>query len=176
MNKFVKTGIVIAGYILAFICASAAVYIRILTTQGAVAQASSGMYAFGDTILFLAVFGVLALIPTVLAFYFLRSNEKFWNGFAVICLAFSIAGLFVPIANTLINANGSYESNSFGLLLSLMGVLGIFGAPLFVVCFLLLAIISPSVRSRRFLFISAGIEILAELYVLVNFLLFKSFF
>jgi hypothetical protein len=175
-NKFVKIGAVIAGYIIALIGAFMALYIRMLTTQGTDAQASAGMYAFGDAIVFLVVFGIMALIPTVLAFYFLRSIENFWNGFAVICLAFSITGLVVVIANALIDANGGYGSNSFGLLLSLIGILGIFGAPLFVVCFVLLAIITPSVRSRLFLLISAGCELLAGLYVLVNFLLFKRFF
>jgi hypothetical protein len=47
-------------------------------TQGSIAQASSGMYAFGDLILFIGVFGVLALIPTGLAAYFLL--RKFLKG------------------------------------------------------------------------------------------------
>src|SRR5258705_8663252 len=113
MKKSVKIGIVIVGYILALAAAFVTTYIRELATQGTDAQASPGMFGFGQDILFLLVFGVLALIPTVLAFYFVRSSEKFWNWFAVLCLGFSIMGLGVVIANALINANGGYALSSF---------------------------------------------------------------
>ena len=176
MKKSVRIGIVITGYILALVGAFVVTYIRELATQGTDAQASPGMFGFGQDILFLLVFGVLALIPTVLAFYFLRSSEKIWNWFAVLCLWFSIMGLGVVIANALINANGGYALSSFAAVLSLMGVLGIFGAPILIVGFLILAVIAPSGRSRLLLLASAGFEIVAELYVLVNFLLFKRFF
>ena len=71
MSKLVKLGIVIGGYMAACLVASGAVYVNGLFTQNAAAQASAGMYAFGDFILFLGVFGVLALFPTGLALYFL---------------------------------------------------------------------------------------------------------
>jgi hypothetical protein len=176
MNKFGKIGIVIAGYILACVAAYAATYIQELATRGTDAQASQGMFAFGQSILFMLVFGGLALIPTVLAFYFLRSSEKFWNWFAVLCLAYSIMGLVVVIANALMNANGAYASSSFAVVLSLLGVLGVFGAPLLILGFLILAIIAPLRRPRLLLLASAAFEILAELYVLVNFILFQRFF
>jgi hypothetical protein len=176
MNKPVKIGIVIAGYIFALGCASAATYIQELSTRGTDAQASQGMFAFGQTMLFLLVFGGLALIPTVLAFYFLRSSVKFWNGFAVLCLAFSILGLIVVFANALMNSNGGSASSSLAAVLSLLGVLGIFGTPILIVGFLILAVMAPSRRPRIFLLACAGLEILGELYVLVSFLLFKRFF
>lgn len=71
MNKLAKLSLVIGGYILACLVASGAVYVNQLFTPSAVAQASSGMYAFGDLLLFVGVFGVLALFPTGLALYFL---------------------------------------------------------------------------------------------------------
>ncbi len=175
-NKVVKIGIVVAGYVVALLGARIALYIYRLVTPGTDAQASAGMSAFGDTILFLEVFTILAFVPTVLAFYFLRSSERFWNGFATLCLAYSLTGLAVVVANALINANGGYGSNSLGLLLSLLGIVGVFGAPIMVVGFLVLALLAPSVRSRIFLLIAAGCEIVAGLYVLVSFLLFKRFF
>ena len=64
-------GLVIGGYVVACLIASAVVYVWELFTQCPVAQASSGMYAFGDPLLFIGVFGVLELIPTGLAAYFL---------------------------------------------------------------------------------------------------------
>jgi hypothetical protein len=71
MSRLAKLGLVVGGYVAACLVASGAVYINGLFTQNAVAQASSGMYAFGDLILFVGVFGFLALFPTGLALYFL---------------------------------------------------------------------------------------------------------
>jgi hypothetical protein len=71
VSKLVKLGLVIGGYVAACFIASAVVYVWQLYTQDASAQASAGMYAGGDLLLFIGVFGVLALIPTGLAVYFL---------------------------------------------------------------------------------------------------------
>jgi len=71
VSRLAKSGLVIGGYVTACLIASAVVYLWELFTQGPIAQASSGMYAFGDLLLFIGVFGVLALIPTGLAVYFL---------------------------------------------------------------------------------------------------------
>ncbi|HEY2324102.1 MAG TPA: hypothetical protein VGJ82_14690 [Thermoanaerobaculia bacterium] len=70
MRGYAKAGIVIAGYIAAFAIASAAVAVRIASTDTAQASAASGMYAFGDLMLFVGVFGVLALLPTGAALLF----------------------------------------------------------------------------------------------------------
>ena len=43
MKPFIKLGVVAVGYIAAFLIASAAVAIRVSTTSGPDAQASSGM-------------------------------------------------------------------------------------------------------------------------------------
>ena len=64
MNRFVKFGIVVAGYVAAGLAATATLEIRLLNTQGPDVQASAGMYAFGDLLLFLGVFGFAALFPT----------------------------------------------------------------------------------------------------------------
>ena len=176
MNKSVKIGIVTAGYIFACVAATIATYIQELTTRGTDAQASQGMFAFGQSILFMLVFGGLALMPTVLAFYFLRSSEKFWNGFAVLCLAFSIIGIIVVIANALINANILHIAESSAAVVSLFGVVGAFGAPILIIGFLVLAVIAPARRPRLLLLASAGLEVLGELYVLFSFVFFQRFF
>jgi hypothetical protein len=71
MTKLAKLGLVIGGYVAACLVASGAVYLNDLLMDPAVLQASSGMSAFGDLILFVGVFGVLALFPTGLLLYFL---------------------------------------------------------------------------------------------------------
>ena len=71
MSRLAKLGLVIGGYVLACLIASTVVYVWQLFTQDASAQASAGMYAGGDFLLLIAVFGVLALFPTGLALFFL---------------------------------------------------------------------------------------------------------
>jgi hypothetical protein len=71
MGRLAKSGIVIGGYVAACLIAGAVAYVWQLFTQDASAQASAGMYAFGDFILFTGVFSILALFPTGLAVYFL---------------------------------------------------------------------------------------------------------
>ena len=70
MRGYAKAGIVIGGYVAAFVIASAAVAVHIATTDSVEASAASGMYAFGDLLLFAGVFGVLALLPTGAALFF----------------------------------------------------------------------------------------------------------
>jgi hypothetical protein len=71
MSNLKKLGLVIGGYVAACLVASGGIYVYQLFTQDAASQASAGMYAFGDFILFVSLSGVLALFPTGLALYFL---------------------------------------------------------------------------------------------------------
>ena len=98
MKQLVKVGAVLAGYVAAFLVADAALYLRELQTQGDPAvQASAGMYAFGDFILFIEVFGVSAILPTVLALWFLRRFERFWLVFSLGCMTVAITGLAATV-------------------------------------------------------------------------------
>jgi len=65
------------GLGLALVVAWLAVVVR-QRFEGPDAQASSGMYAFGDLLLGVAVFGMCALVPIALGLYWLRAVGKFW--------------------------------------------------------------------------------------------------
>src|SRR6266480_5921488 len=97
MKPFLKIVVVASGYIAAFLVASATVFFRVASTSGPYAQASSGMYAFGDSVVFVAVFGVLALVPTGGALYFLRPYRRFWMVLSTLCLAVAVTGLKAAI-------------------------------------------------------------------------------
>ncbi len=71
MNWLVKPGLVIGGYILACLAAYGAGYVNDKLTPPDVLQASAGMSAFGDMVLFVGVLGVCAIVPTGLGIYFL---------------------------------------------------------------------------------------------------------
>ncbi len=93
MTSHAKVGIVAAGYVAAFFLASAVVAIRVANTSGPDAQAESGMYAAGDAMLFGAVFGIVALVPTGVALVFLRPYRRFWAVFSAVGLAVAVSGL-----------------------------------------------------------------------------------
>ena len=78
MRPLLKVGVVAIGYIAAILIASGAVAIRLAFTSGPEADASSGMCAFGDALLFVTVFGIVALVPAALALVFLRPYRRFW--------------------------------------------------------------------------------------------------
>ena len=92
MRPALRIGLVAAGYVGAFVVASTVVVIRVASTSGPVAQASSGMYAFGDSVLFIAVFGLLALVPTGVALYFLRPYRRLWVVLSVLALSVAFTG------------------------------------------------------------------------------------
>lgn len=71
-----KVAIVAGGYVLAFALASAAVALHAALSNDAGAQAPGGMSAFGDLVLFVAVFGTVGLVPTGAAFFFLLPKKR----------------------------------------------------------------------------------------------------
>lgn len=71
MKTSSKIMLVVAGYGVAFAIAVAATYSYVALTDTPDRQSSAGMYAFGDSIFFLFVFGVAAIPATVAALYFL---------------------------------------------------------------------------------------------------------
>ena len=76
MKPLFEVAIVAGGYLLAFFVACAAVALHAALTSGSGGQASAGMSAFGDLILFVAVFGLIAVVPTGAMFFFLLSKKK----------------------------------------------------------------------------------------------------
>ena len=76
MKPVFKLAIVAGGYLLAFLIAVAVVALHLALTQESGNQASGGMSAFGDLVLFVASFGAAALVPTGAAGWFLWSKKK----------------------------------------------------------------------------------------------------
>ncbi len=97
MKPIFKIALVAGGYVAAFLMASAVVAIRVANTSGPDAQASSGMYAFGDAVLFVAVFGVAALVPTGAALFFLRPYRRVWTALSASGLAVAVTGIAAAV-------------------------------------------------------------------------------
>jgi hypothetical protein len=155
-NRLFKVSIILSGYLIAFLTASAAVYFRILFTQGPDADASAGMYAFGDSVLFLYVFAVMAFLPTLLALYWLRPFPRFWIALSLAASAWAVTG---PIAAAVILL-ASYERSveSLWSITAAFGVLRILAAPLLVPALMVATVIAPQGRSRWVLLGAAIVE------------------
>lgn len=140
MKLRLKLGVIAGGYVAAFLIASAAVAIRLANTSGPDAQASSGMYAFGDALLFLAVFVVVALLPTGAALFLLRPYRHFWVMLSACGLGVAVTG----VAAAALFATGRHVTAPSPLATSAgLSVLRILVAPLFALTFLVCAGLSP---------------------------------
>lgn len=145
-----KGAVVIGGYVAAFAFAVAVTATWVAATDGPDAQASSGMHAFGDGMLFLAAFGVAALVPTGAALHFLRSSRGFWNWFTVLCGVAASTGVLAAIVFAL-------GRNAMGGALAIgaaFAVIRILVAPVFVLGFIVCAWFAPR-RPHRIAFLAA---------------------
>ena len=138
-EPWLKVGVVAGGYVVDSLVASAAVAIRLASTSGPDAQAASGMYAFGDLILVVAVFGVVALVPTAAALFFLRPYRPFWTVLAVSGFGVAVTGL-TAVA---VFAVGRHETSSPIATWAALSVLRILVAPLLALTSLVCAVFSP---------------------------------
>jgi hypothetical protein len=161
MKPFLKIAAVAGGYIVAFLIASGAVAIRIAKTSGPDAQASSGMYAAGDAMLFIAIFGVTALVPTGAALFFLRPYRRFWAALSTLGLAVAITG----VAAVVLFAVGRHlEGPSALATLGGLSVLRILVAPLFGLGFLVCTFVAPHRSPRLALLVATAMEAAVTAY------------
>ena len=139
-TALLKLGLVLAGYITAFFLTCAFFYVRSFFIPADASQASAGMQAFGDLMLFLGMFGTLSLVPTGLGLFFLRKSRTFWTLFSILALAFAVTG---PVAALTVRSGAAF--------VGFVGIPRILGAPLFCLAFLIGALIAPRHPHRPFL-------------------------
>lgn len=84
---------VVVGYAVALVAASVVLSLYVAATDGPDRQASGGMYAFGDSILFLGVFGLASIPATAAALFFLRPYRLFWRFASIGVLAVAATGV-----------------------------------------------------------------------------------
>lgn len=115
------------------------------------------MYAFGDSYLFIAVFGVLALVPTGAALYWLRPYHRFWVVLSVLGLSVAITG---AAAATVFALGRHAEAPAMLATWAGFSVLRILLAPVLAPAFLVGAFFTPY-RSPRIAFLAATVVELA---------------
>jgi len=155
--RLAKTGAVVGGYAVAFVVASAVVAARAARMKLPAAQASGGMQAFGDSLLFLAVFWIIAIVPTGMALFFLRPYRRFWS--VLSAAALGLAGTGLAASTVYIIASGRAEPGPSSLAMcASVAVLRLLLAPLLTGTFVLSALVAPDRRSRWMLLTAAVIE------------------
>jgi hypothetical protein len=156
LSRFYKLGVVLVGYAAALLASYAVCYVLQRLHPGP--DPSGGMQAFGDMLLFLGIFGFLALFPTALALHFLRPVEKFWTVFSIASLALAATG---PVA---LLVGKPYLSPWLLLFVGIFGLWEVLGAPLLCLGFVFCALIAPARRPRRLLIAASGIEFAVGAY------------
>jgi len=158
-----RIGLVLGGYVVAFALALSAVVLRNAAMTDPMAQASSGMNAFGDAILFVAVFGCVSLLPTGFALLFLRPYRWFWLVLTTLCVLIAATG----VAAVALKIAGWEQppSSTLGIWAG-FAVLRILPAPLVASGFLLAGISSPHRPSRLVLFAATAAEVAVCAYAL----------
>ena len=168
MKRWMKVGIVLAGYALAFIAsvASAVIYDRHFTAADN--QTSGGMIAGAELIYGTGVFLLVALAPTILALWFMRNSRRVWSWFTGLGLAFAILGLPAVVATLLMRGP---PRATLMVLASVFGVAQMLGSPLWVGGFALFAWLAPARDLRRRMLFATAIEVAVAACAIAHFML-----
>ncbi len=165
MGRAAQVGIVVVGYGAAVGAAALAAHLYNLRVAALPYDTSGGMYAGGEMMSSLGAFLAVALVPTLLALWFLRRHERFWNGVAIASLAFAAAGLLAVLMPLVIRSPGG---STAPVLVGLLALAQLLGVPLWSAAFVLFAALAPTRETRRKLLVAVGLELVIAVCALVH--------
>jgi hypothetical protein len=154
MSPLAKIGVVVAGYVGAFALASAAVVVNDAAMDPVTQQ--SGMAAFGDSLLWLGVFGVCAVPPTGAALFFLRPHPRFWRVLCGIALFIAATGA-IAVLGYFVGRTAAKDTALYYW--SASSVLRLLLTPLFGLLFLLACVFAPGRAFRLGLLVATLAEV-----------------
>jgi len=169
MKTSTKIFLVGGGYLAALVIAAIVVWIYATLTAGPVRDASSGMYAFGDAVLFLGIFAVAAVPATCAGLFFLRPFPLFWRISASVALAMAATGVVV-LVDFLVTQRAA--ANSFLGGWAMLSPIRVILAPLLAIGVGLGALFAPTRFTRSAFLGAAAIE--TVIFVWVAFVWFRS--
>ena len=162
MSRSAKVGLVVGGYVAAILAGGVAAWLYDVRVAALPYDTSGGMYAAGQMMSSVAAFLVVSLIRTLLALWFLRRHERFWNTVGVLSVAFAAAGLLAVLLLRTATPRGALA------LVGLLGLSQLLGMPLWTIAFLLFASLAPTRAARGKLMIAVGIELVIGICALVH--------
>jgi hypothetical protein len=165
MRRAAKVGVVLGGYVAAGFAAVAAGWLYNAHVATYPYDTSGGMYAAGEMLSGIAAFLVVALVPTLLWFWFVRRHEGFWNAVAILCLVFAGIGLIAVLAPL-----GTHRviAHPALMILDLVGLSQLLGVPIWATAFALFALVAPTPRTRAQLSVALGIEVIIGVCAIVH--------
>lgn len=165
MNRWVKAGIVLAGYALSVVAGWVASWAYDRRMAAMPYDTSGGMYAAGEAMTGLGAFLVAALVPTLLLLWFVRRNARLWQWVGALSLAFAIAGLIAAVV-TMVSRGAS--GHPALMLTELFGLAQLLGVPLWLAGFALFALLAPTRPARRLLVTAAGVELVVAVCAAIH--------
>jgi len=160
-----EIALVVVGYALAFEVARAALHRAEARSATALdAQASPGMYAFAEIVMFLGVLFAAGALPTGAAFFFLlrraRPDGWLWRALSAVAIPLACTGLASCLGCAI-------DPRIFGPFMLLALARGALSPPL--VCALVAAAFAaPDPRARRRIVVAAAVEGAASAYVVTR--------
>ena len=170
MSRAAKVGLVCAGYALALVAGGVAGQMYNAEVSKLPYDTSGGMYAGGEMMTQLAAFLVVALVPTVLALWFLRGNRRLWQAIAMSSLGFAAVGLLAVLLSLVVREP---FGNPVLMLLSLLGLAQLLGVPFWTAAFVLFAFVAPRGPARRMLVVAVGLELVIGVCAAIHWFLVR---
>jgi len=160
MRPVAKAGLIVVGYF-------AAVAIAWAVTDWYVATSTSpdkqgGMFAFGESLVFLGAFALAAVPATGAGLFFLRTRHLFWLTLSVASLVVASTGLAAALTYL---APKLFQSTSLLRAWSMFAPLRILAAPLFGLFFLLSGLFAPNRSARLSLLTATTMQMAGFVYV-----------
>jgi energy-converting hydrogenase Eha subunit A len=162
MKASSKVILVVAGYLAALVIAFVVVSLYIAAPNGPDRQTYSGMFAFGDSILFLGVFAIAAIPASGAALFFLRPYPTLWRMASVGALAIATTGV-AALAAYLMSPNVSRGTWLWAW--SGLSPLRFLLAPPLAMAFFLYMLFAPTRASRVALLGASVIETIVFVWV-----------
>ncbi len=150
-----RVGLIVAGYVAAAALAAGVTAADVAATDTPERQASSGMAAFGDGLLFLAAFSLAAAVPTAGALFLLRGVPRFWGALRVLVPALAATGLAALLVYW---ADRAPDPGPLVSEWSAFAILRILLAPPLGFAFCLAGLFAPERSARAALFVSTLME------------------
>lgn len=134
-------------------------------TSGPGRDTHGGMAAFGDCILFLAIFAVASLPVTGAALFFLRPYPAFWRALAALAVVVALTGLVV-LADSL--ATGGSSAGALLGRWSMLSPIRVLLAPVLALTTLTGGLLAPSRVARLVLLGAGAVEVLLFVVVVLG--------
>jgi hypothetical protein len=167
MNRWIKLGIVLAGYPLALLVSIVAVAIYDRQFTAADNQQMGGMIAGGEMMYGAGVFLLLAAIPTGLGLWFVRTSRSFWTAISNLSIGFAAIGLASAAVSLTIR---TAPDAGWLALLAFLGIVQMMSSPIWLSGFALFAFLAPAHDLRQRMLVAAAIEVLVAACGAIHFL------